>query len=370
MSNLFGGGGSSTTEKPEIPPELRPLIQQTTDAWMQFQDRALGRFMPGYSRRTYNPETGRYEDQAGTGGGNFGRTFEKMVNQYDETSDGGGGGGGGGGTGGGGGGGATGGGNVPGQLIGDPSQQPVDDTPGATVPFNPSGTAPIPWWYGSRGDALTPAWSWTAPSDIFGDAARPVLGAAPLEQWAAGLVPQLAEEGEDFGSARDLLDEMLGVSRRKVGGENLMEDPSYLAAISAFKEARQPLIENQAALSGLGRSTALTNATAAANAEFMLPVIQDLFAREERGIDRELGALSDAFGGRMALGDRGEGRLQNAIATGMSVGGTGREIGQDQADAAYNEFIRQATLFEQAMGGPMGLLPSTIGGTATTREWK
>jgi hypothetical protein len=54
----------------------------------------------------------------------------------------------------------------------------------------------------------------------------------------------------------------------------------------------------------------------------------------------------------------------------MAVGGTGREIGQSQADAAYNEWLRQAAAFESALGGPLGMLPSTIGSQVRTQEWK
>jgi hypothetical protein len=90
--------------------------------------------------------------------------------------------------------------------------------------------------------------------------------------------------------ANPAIADLIGMSDRQITGANIQQDPAYQAAIQAFESAIMPTIQNQAALSGLGRSTGLTQSLAAGQAQYLLPVIQETLAREERGLERGLGA--------------------------------------------------------------------------------
>ena len=260
--------------------------------------------------------------------------------------------------------------------------------PGVT-PEAPQTEAFVP------GDLNAPA----LEGGILGDLSRNIVGPSSLEQFAANQVRGLADAPGQLGLAQDVLGQLGDVSRRRVTGGGLgfesdagggvpisatggrrdirtegasstFNDPAIQAATEAFAAARRPIIENQAALSGLGRSTALTNATAAEQARTLLPLIQESLGREERGIDRELSTLFKKFEGFTGLGDRAQQRKGQAIAGGLEVGGLGRGLAQDAQDAQRDEQLRMSALFEQALGGPLGLLPSTIGSTASSSGGK
>src|SRR5262247_2268083 len=104
-----------------------------------------------------------------------------------------------------------------------------------------------------------------AADPLTGYAKASPLQVAPLsarEEAAYAKIPQIGEIG-----------------RRKVTGANLPTSPSFAAAQEAYNTAIRPGIENTAAVSGLGRSTALTNADAAARAAYLQPTIESELAR-------------------------------------------------------------------------------------------
>lgn len=204
---------------------------------------------------------------------------------------------------------------------------------------------------------------WTPSADgILGDNSRAIVGSNPLLDDAVSGIYGLTDAPEELGAARGVLDQMRSVSQRQADGAGLEQDPAYLAAMKAFDNAMRPIIENQASLSGLGRSTALTNATASQQAQTLLPLVQDYLGRQERGIDRELGTMGTQFTGLTGLGDRSMERRTQRIAGLTSLGDYGRGIAQDRADSQYNDWLRRAGLFESSLNGPSGLFGSTIGG--------
>jgi hypothetical protein len=162
------------------------------------------------------------------------------------------------------------------------------------------------------------------------------LKVAPLsarEQQAYEMIPQLGEIG-----------------RRKVTGANIQASPSFQAANQAYETAIQPTIENQSVLSGLGRSTALTNASAAARAQYLQPTIEAELGREERGNQTEAQMLLSQI---QAL---------------TGAGGTERGITQAEYEAQKADELRRQALAEEAVYQPLGALtPSTIGQASTTR---
>ena len=162
------------------------------------------------------------------------------------------------------------------------------------------------------------------------------LQVSPLsarEQQAFGMIPQIGELG-----------------RRRITGETIQASPSYQAANQAYETAIRPGIENQATLSGLGRSTALTNAEAAARAQYLQPTI-------ESALSRETGALQNEQ--QMTLA-----QLQALSA----AGGTERGISQAQAEAEQADYLRRQALEEESVFQPLGaLIPTAFGQQSKTR---
>lgn len=281
---------------------------------------------------------------------------------------------------------------------------------------------------------------WASPEGgLWGDAGRGIAGYNDALNYAFGLVPEAAGPG----SAQDLAvkalysqsgspligkaasgfnflqgggqgwnDEAMGrelfstrkLASRRVQGEEIANDPAVQAAQDRFSAAMLPMIQNQAALAGLGNSTAMTNAIAAQQSQIMLPLVQEAIGREERRGERMLGSafqragmrqqqgaeiarrrLAGAQGNaqlgqfnrqdRLAMTDRLMGmenqrqqRLGDAFQRAFAMGDYSRGVKQDELDAARDEWLRKAAMSENAIGGPLGLLPSVFGGSATSRK--
>lgn len=104
-----------------------------------------------------------------------------------------------------------------------------------------------------------------------------------------------------------------------------------------FDYSIAPGIENDATMSGLGRSTALASAKAAAEANAALPLLQ------------------------------GEQKRRDAmVGQGLQVGDIERSVEQQGYNAEHADYLRRQGLAEQALFGVMGQLPSTFGSSSKT----
>lgn len=204
-----------------------------------------------------------------------------------------------------------------------------------------------------------------------------------------------------FGEAQQLNQQMLQTGQKQVTGANIQSDPAYQAAQKAFAQSQLPLIQNQAARAGLGRSSAMTNAIAHGNAQAMLPMIQDALGREERGIGRQLSSQQQGIGnlmnaGQQVLGQNAQGAQsyftgagQEAARLGQAAGGLAQLAGQEfsqganqanlmsnlgqqyrgveqqQLDAPYQEQQRLWGEALNSMYGPLGFLGNMGGATST-----
>lgn len=191
---------------------------------------------------------------------------------------------------------------------------------------------------------------------------------------------------------------------RRIDGQTIANDPAVAAANETFQQAMAPMIQNQAALSGLGRSTAMTNAMSAQQAQTMLPLVQEAMAREERGLQGETGAAFQAgqgyaglgrdVTGRQGMGASGlmnlanmqgqrqsnaaqmysglqgqqHGQNMDQINQAMGAGQYGRGMQQEGLDAAYNDWLRRAGMFEDATQGPLNAIAGVIGSTAEGKK--
>ena len=212
-----------------------------------------------------------------------------------------------------------------------------------------------------------------------------------------------------FGDATALGNQLRATSRRGVTGEGLAKDPAILAAQARFKKARLPMIQSMAAQSGLGRSNTVANASALAQSNELLPLIQGGLAREERGIGREMGAigsqinqamgrggaelsadqndlrallstlsgaagqeaqgLGTAASGSMGLGQQEASQYGNAVNTAAGLGREFRDVEQEGLDAPYQEQQRLWAEALNSMYGPLGFL-GNMGGAESSSQKK
>lgn len=196
--------------------------------------------------------------------------------------------------------------------------------------------------------------------------------------------------GSNLKKANVLLNNAGQIAKEQVTGKNLGSDPAIAEAKNQFSLAMTPMIQNQAALAGLGRSTAMTNALASQQAQTLLPLIQGGLQREERGIDRRYadatGRANQLFGMDMSRGQAlGQGGAQRSSqlmqgggmrlnladtmfnrgqtqAGGLAQQGAAlRGVRQEGQDAKFNDLMRRFAAYEGSIGGPMSMLGGMMG---------
>lgn len=144
------------------------------------------------------------------------------------------------------------------------------------------------------------------------------------------VAPLSGTSQKSLGYLNQNLDEAMGTP--------LEQSPIAQAGHRYFEGAIAPGITNQATLSGLGRSTANTNALAAAEAQTALPLLQGEQQRRDQ-----------------------------MISGGLQAGDIERGVTQEANNARYADFLRRQGLAEQGLFGPMGQLPSTFGQSSTSK---
>lgn len=119
----------------------------------------------------------------------------------------------------------------------------------------------------------------------------------------------------------------------------LDQAPIVQAGHNYFTHSIAPGITNQATLSGLGRSTANTNALAAAEAQTALPLLQQEQQRRDQMINQ-----------------------------GFTGGDIERSVQQQGYNADQADAIRRQALAEQSLFGVFGNLPSTLGQSTSSKN--
>lgn len=209
-------------------------------------------------------------------------------------------------------------------------------------------------------------------------------GLGQLDQSAQWLREAMAENADTEAGRKALL-EGKDIAAEKVTGESLGKDKAIQAAQDRFASAMLPMIQNQAAMAGLGRSNTMTNAISAQQAQTMLPLIQEGLAREERGIGRRLDEAGQRASGLLQLGQatkqgllQGSGQMQGLagekfqraltqMGALQQAGESKRGVRQEQLDARFNERMRRLGQYEQALSGPLGMVPGVFG--SKTEKW-
>jgi len=140
----------------------------------------------------------------------------------------------------------------------------------------------------------------------------------------------------------------------------------YKSALNAFNTGVAPTIENQMALSGLGRSSSLADSLSTGWAgivpqilsQYSTQYVEPQMGREENALSR-MAALVPSLGN---LGAQETNRMVTAINTMMGTGGQERGVRQMEYDAQQADMLRRQALAEESVYTPMGMLfPSAIG---------
>lgn len=193
---------------------------------------------------------------------------------------------------------------------------------------------------GSKGSSTTTSEASIAPElrplySNTGQRVSELQGQIPLSQFTGASPMQVAPLSETQNLAIGNIKESLRSAR-----DTPLEQSDLIAANQRYYDTQiAPGIQNRAALSGLGRSTALTNAEAQTQAAIMAP----LMAEEQ-------------------------GRRDRLATLGLAGGEVERGAEQDVYTAAEQDELRRQALAEQALFGPLNQMPSTIGQTATTKS--
>lgn len=252
---------------------------------------------------------------------------------------------------------------------------PRDNSPNGAVPMagGPSGS------------------TWRAVNDASqsGQGVRPT-GGTPFWQ-SPGIQAAQANTGQADQNA-------INAAYQGVSGQSVRDDPAIAQAFANFNQFAKPQIQNDAALAGLGNSSAMVNSLGQAQAQMALPLYQDAFAREMHTQDLGQGAMQSAIDRMQHTQDRGYGateeelgrrersyirgaeaqqgatdrlmqlsQMQNqrqgqAVNTLAGLGATERGVEQQGNESGYNDMLRRQALSEAALYQPFGgMLPSAFG---------
>lgn len=239
-----------------------------------------------------------------------------------------------------------------------------------------------------------------------------IAGLSPIQQQAVARTPRLfdlQDQTQQYAGVKPLQIADLSPTQRaaigqvgnvyetagkRVTGETLRDSPAIAAARDTFRSSAVPNIVDQLTLSGLGRSTAVPNAIARAEAEFLLPVIQSELGREENAIARDAQIRLAGIGQGLQAGDversvgqqRNEAEYQDflrrqglaldapareaqTIQTAATIGDLERDIQQQRYAAGQEDELRRQALAETALFQPFGqLVPSGLVNRGTSRS--
>lgn len=335
-------GGSSTTTQyniPVIPEELKPLFKQTAQNITSVQNQLPLGGSVSYSQQMLNPAYTQWQTQYGGYPTNYQDPNTFVI-------------------------------NTPGMQA---FSQAMAGRPGVT-PVSGQG-----YYYDANGNPIyippappqyipDPSSAVQQTPNFLSPQVQQIAPLTDLEQQAISMTPGLAQTPEA---------ELLAMLYAQQAGQAPSSEqywapgafeasPYYNTAYGAFQSGALPTIENQMALSGLGRSSSAADAIAqgwsqmlpTALSQYATQYVEPQMGREENALARMAG-LVPSLG---AIGTQDTARQLQAINAMFQGGGLQRTVEQSALDAMYADILRQQALAEEALFTPMGLLfPSSIG---------
>ena len=167
-----------------------------------------------------------------------------------------------------------------------------------------------------------------------------IPGVTPIEQQAGNTI----QTNLTAGGNPAVLNEINQLTGGPVGSS-----PATQQAMKSFQDFTAPNIEQQMALSGLGRSQAAGQSVANASEQAMVPLMQTEIANREAAIPQ-----------LQTTGD-------TATSAAMGYGGLQRDIGTQQQQANQQAQQNQTSIAEQLLGIPMAGIGSAMAGMFTPR---
>jgi hypothetical protein len=277
-----------------------------------------------------------------------------------------------------------------------PRQTPQLPTPRGPVPTSPQGPAP-----GTPQRPIDPnappAKPPFYPNPRPGDPGYNPGTVPPYDPRSIGMTG-----GPNMSSLQDLQGQMLNggltgatpfgqspgiqAAQQRVQGVDIMNDPAVASALKNFEQIGSQPIKNEAALAGLGNSSALTNSLGQAESSMMTPLYLDAINREQQRLQGVTGATESELDRRersnvrqseanqnsinqlLALQGQNFGQQLQGSQAQLQAGGIQRGVEQQGNENAYNDFLRQQALSENALEGPFGgMLPSAFGSITKTQ---
>jgi len=277
-----------------------------------------------------------------------------------------------------------------------PRQTPQLPTPRGPVPTSPQGPAP-----GTPQRPIDPnappAKPPFYPNPRPGDPGYNPGTVPPYDPRSIGMTG-----GPNMSSLQDLQGQMLNggltgatpfgqspgiqAAGQRVQGVDIMNDPAVASALKNFEQIGSQPIKNEAALAGLGNSSALTNSLGQAESSMMTPLYLDAINREQQRLQGVTGATESELDRRersnvrqseanqnsinqlLALQGQNFGQQLQGSQAQLQAGGIQRGVEQQGNENAYQDFLRQQALSENALQGPFGgMLPSAMGSITRTQ---
>lgn len=243
----------------------------------------------------------------------------------------------------------------------DPSGRVAPGKGGGGTPEIPSSATPNL----EAGDPMLP--DPTVGGGFADPNVRPVAGVNPWQDWAAGLLPGMVGPTAGEDTAADWIARATREGRTaEVTGAGLPggaegTNASFEATRRAFEEMTIPQIRQQRTLMGLGDSNAVTNDISRAWAGVLPTLVENELGREERGIDRSIGAGMAGAQGMAGLSAQEMARRFGASDRGFGFGTGFRGIAEEGNRAIYEDFLRRGGLAERLLFAPFGQAGASIG---------
>lgn len=242
------------------------------------------------------------------------------------------------------------------------------------------------WQPGEEAWVYDPESAFDIPN-FLGENPAQIAPMSAYEQRAMDLAPGMENKPLSTLQAESYASQAPGLAARTPTAapyyQNFGTSPFYTAAWDAYQQDALPMIQNQMALAGLGRSSTAGDAMAKGWAtqmpellgQYATNYVEPEMGRIERGYTREAETMAGLVPQLSTMGVQDLARQKQAMDAYTTLGSNERAIQQAQYDAQYQDFLRRQALAEQALFTPAGMIiPSAIAGntrsTGTTSGGK
>jgi hypothetical protein len=175
---------------------------------------------------------------------------------------------------------------------------------------------------------------------------RQIAGMSPLQQYAAGMVPMIAEGNPQSGNALDILyGGGLGQLGQLTGGP-IGSSPATQAGMQAFQQNVLPTLQNELGAMGLGRSGIAGEQIQRASTSAAVPLIQQEIANRAASVPQ----YANIAQAGAQIGQQDVQNMGTAAGLGTSLGSTQQQLAQSAYDQPYQDYLRRQALSQSVTG--------------------